>query len=365
MRPLLFIPAIAFSLTLATAGDDPQKAVTPRTVTFSKPALRLADALAELSKQTDNRVGDQRRQASNPTVRLPAGQTAFWPALDAIGKASGVGFSPYLAEAGVALTDAPYRPVTTVYAGIFRLAVRRLTVSRDEEAQTRHCQLALDVAWEPRFRPFLVDLRQLKLSFAPDTNNKSLQATLPAHGAVSVAGRTAIELDVGTAAPERSCPRIAALTGTAWALGPTKMLAFQFDKLAIQKPGAKGPAAPPVTQEGVTVTLADIRRLGDSLVLTVRIENPKGGPGLESYQSWLENNRMTLSYEQGTKKRALVATATKEDKRDTWARVEYEITESAEQPLPATLDGWRLRYETPGRIVEVTAPFAFKDLALP
>ena len=37
----------------------------------------------------------------------------------------------------------------------------------------------------------------------------------------------------------------------------------------------------------------------------------------------------------------------------------------AAQPLPATLDGWTLRYETPARIVELTAPFTFKDLALP
>ena len=46
-------------------------------------------------------------------------------ALDAIGQASGIGFSPYLADGGVALVDSPYRRVPVHYAGLFRIAARR------------------------------------------------------------------------------------------------------------------------------------------------------------------------------------------------------------------------------------------------
>jgi hypothetical protein len=351
-----------------TGEDDPEaaarKELAPRSVTFSKRMLPLQDALAELARATGNRVGDTRRQKTNPMVPLPAGATSFWPALDAIGKASGIGFSPYLAEAGVALTDTPYRPVPTAYAGIFRVAARRRGVNLDEETQTRHCQVALDIAWEPRFRPFYLDLRQVKLTFAPDAKKKVLEDKAAGRGAVHVAGRSAIELEGLSAAPDRTCPKIASLQATLWAVGPSKMLTFTFNKLGVQKPGEKPSVPLQAIQEGVTVRIMSIRRQADVLLVKVDIENPKGSPGFESHQSWLDNNRIVLRQDAGNK-RALVPTGSQENLKGRRAEVTYEFAESGGQPLPATLDGWSLRYETPGRIVELTAPFTLTELVLP
>jgi len=72
----------------------------------------------------------------------------FWPALDAIGKASGA--SVRLADGVVALIDAPYRPVPTAYGGIFRVTVREGRRPRRGNANPP-LPAALDVAWEPRF----------------------------------------------------------------------------------------------------------------------------------------------------------------------------------------------------------------------
>ena len=368
MRYAAGLAALALPLTLALAGaDDPAAArqeLAPRLVTFSKGSLPLPEALAELTAGTGNTVADQRRHKTAPAVALPGGPTAFWPALDAIGRASGIGVSPYLADEGVGLVDAPYRPVPTAYAGIFRIAARRVAVTREEETQTRHCQLALDVAWEPRFRPFYVDLKTVTLTFAPDAANKVIRAAVPGRGSVAVAGRSAVELDVATVAPDRTCPRIAAIDGTVWAVGPSKMLTFTFGKLAVLPAGAKAPAAPPAAvQDGVTVTIAAIRRQSAALLVKVMIENPKGGPAFESFQSgaWLENNRIALQAGQ----RTLAPTGSQETIRGRRAEIVYEFAASERQPLPAMLDGWTLRYETPGRIVELQAPFVLKDLPLP
>lgn len=365
--PLLVIPFTA-SLALAAsfAGDDDphaaaRKALAPRPVTFSKPTLPLQDALAELTKATGNAVADQRRQPTRPEIALPTKAMTFWPALDAIAKASGIGV--HLADGGVALTDAPYRPRSTAYGGLFRVAVRRVAVVRDEETQTRHCQLALDVAWEPRFQPFYLDIKKLHVTFAPDAKKHVLEDTVLGRGPAHVAGRSAIDLDVQTAAPDRTCPMIASLEGTLWAVGPSKMLAFAFGKPVLQKPGQK-PLPQTQTQEEVAVTLASIRRTGDTLLVKIQIENPKGGPRFDSYQSWLDNNRILL-VQDGKKKRSLAGTRSGDRLEARRAEVDYEFTESAAQPLPATLDGWTLRYETPARIVELTTPFTFRDLSLP
>jgi hypothetical protein len=369
MRILTIVLGACALAPVVFAQDEFQaaarKELQPRPIVFSKPELPLSEVLRELSAHTGNVVTDQRRQKSTPAIKLPTEPTTFWPALDTVGRSSGIKFSPYVAEGGVALVDAPYRQVPVAYSGIFRIAQRRVAVSRDEETQARLCHLALEVAWEPRFRPFYVDLRHVKLTYAPDAKNRQRQEMVAGRGPVSVAGRTAIELDVQAAAPDRSSPRIALVEGTVWAVGPSAMLSFRFTKLAIAKPGAKSPPPAQSTRDGVTVTIASIRRQADALLVTVVIENSKGGPGFESHQSWLENNRIVLSQGEGNKKRTLTPTGSREEMRGDGARVVYEFAESAEQRLPEMLDAWTLDYETPGRIVELTVPFALKDIALP
>jgi hypothetical protein len=370
MRLLPPTLATLIACTLSSAGqDDPQAAarkdLLPRTVTFSKPTLPLQQALAEIKAQTGNRVADRRRDRTNPAVVVTAGPTQFWPALDAIGKASRIGFSPFLGEGEVVLTDVPYRASTMAHSGLFRIAHRRVALTLDEETQAHHCRLALDIAWEPRFRPFYIDLRQLKFTFAPDAKKHQRQESLPAHGPVGAAGRGAVELEVIAGAPDRTCPRIASVDGMVWAVGPSKMLTFRFTNLAVQKGNAKSPAAPSTVQDGVTVTIAALRRQTDALIATVQIENPKDTAGFDTHQSWLAHNRISLRQGNANKERVLHGGSTRESMRGNRATIDYEFADTPEQRVPSTLDGWNLEYETPGRIVEVTAPFTLKDIKLP
>ena len=372
MRRSLVLSGISSICTSALAfafgvQGDPQaearKHLEPRPVTFSKPALPFDQAVAELTRGTGNIIADARRDKRSPDVQLPAGPVTFWPALDAMGKASGIGFSPSGPDGRMAWIDAPYRPVATAYGGLFRFAVRRVTVSREDETGVRQCLLAFDVAWEPRFQPFYADFQKVRLAFAPDAQGKQLKDDVPARGKVSVAGRSGIELEVRGAAPDRSCPRIESVQGAFWAIGPSKMLTFTFDKLSVSKPGAKPLAE--MTHEGVSVRIVSIRRQTEALLVKLRIENPKDSPFFESHQSWLDNNRLRLVQEAAGKKRVLTPSESQEDRQGRHAEVEYAFTETGGASVPASLQGWTLHYETPGRIVEVTAPFVVRDLALP
>jgi hypothetical protein len=369
MRTTAALLALFATAGLAMTGQDDSQAAArkelePRPVEIPKDPMSLHKALSLLKGQ-GNDVIDGRTAKTDVVLQLPAGPTTFWPALDAIGKASGIGFSPYLAENRVALTDTPYRPVRVAYAGLFRIVPHRLAVRRDDEAQTHRCEIAFDIAWEPRFRPFYVDLRGLALDYAPDAAKKELRDEVPGHGAVNVASRGAVELEVSAAAPDRSCPAIASLRGTVWAVGPTRMLSFTFRDLAVLKPGQKPPPQPPAQLvEGVTVSIASIRRQPEALLVKVVIENPRGGPAFDTYQSWLGNNRIVLEKGPSDPKWTLTR-ASEEHVKGYRAEVTYDFTTSAVQPLPATLDGWTLTYHTPGRIVELSAPFTFKDVPLP
>ena len=168
---------------------------------------------------------------------------------------------------------------------------------------------------------------------------------------IGVAGRSGIELEVRGAAPDRSCPRIESVQGAFWAIGPSKMLTFTFDKLSVGKSGARPLAER--TQEGVTVRVVSIRRQTETLLVKLRIENPKDSPFFESHQSWLDNNRLRLVHEAAGKKRVLTPSESQEDRQGRHAEVEYAFTENGGAALPATFQGWTLEYETPGRIVEV------------
>src|SRR5687768_10034041 len=95
------------------AGENRAPAeLAARPFTFSKPALPLEQALSELTTRTGNAVADTRTRKSSPMVRLPMGPTTFWPALDALADAGGIGYTAYTDAGGVALVDGPYRPAT-------------------------------------------------------------------------------------------------------------------------------------------------------------------------------------------------------------------------------------------------------------
>ncbi len=360
----------------ALPGENDSFALTrqelkPRTLTLKNPAILLSAALAVLQEKTGNTIADRRRDKSDPMLSLDLDNVSFWPALESIARAAGCGISLYQHDGAVALVNAPHRPMPLSHSGIFRFAVKRLAVSRDEETGTSACTVLIEVAWEPRFVPLYLTTGPIRAAFSPDAAGQELRAKLEGRGRDLVAGRTAFDLEVRLPAPKRSAATLAHFQGELKFLGPSKMLTFVFSPL---KTIAKNNRQEHLeqTQDGVKVRISEVKTKSTLWSVAVEIDNPQG-PVFESFQAstWLRNNRITLEKGTGTN-------------RQTWPRrIEDETElESPAPPFatravvqyffkvrpdtnPGTPADWSLTYRTPGRLVELTVPFTFKDLPLP
>jgi hypothetical protein len=326
----------------------------PRRVTLPAGAYSVADVLREVDKQTGNVLLDQRKQPAKDKSELALKQATFWEALDALCRQAGCGFTPY-GDRGIALIDAPSRVRYVSSQGIVRTGIKRRTCTVNDETGAATCSVVMDVMWEPRFEPFYLGVSAVKATFAPDAKGKTLTSQAPARGNVSVAGRQALEIEIQFEAPDRSAPAIAELSGSLRLLGPSKMLTFTLPEL---KAGAAQ------TQEEVAVSVVKLREGADRWIVQVQIDNPEGTPSFESFQTWLDNNRVHLV--QGPPGKQIVwrpepneAVLLETPRR---ALIEYAF---ADPEGRGQASDWALVVRTPGRIVELSVPFAFKDVALP
>jgi hypothetical protein len=345
----------------AISNPPPTPAVAPRTVTLKGEGIPLSKALAEVSKQTGIPLRDRRGLKGEAKLDLNLDRAPFWQAVDTIARKVGAGVSPFQQGGSVALVAGGPQPVPTCNSGVFRVAGKRLTLMRDLETGAHSLRVSLEVAWEPWFQPFLLEVRSYTLGFTGSGSDARSALKQPGQGQVPVDGRTAVEIDLPAPAPERQKARFAHLKGTLAVIGPTKMLTVRFPGLKVQKQ---------VPEQGITVALTRLTPLDtDHWQVEVALTYPPGGPKFESFQSWLVNNRIWL--EKGTgpsRKRFLPRPA---DQRidlltPTRAVIQYHfVEEGLKTPRLGSPADWTLVYQTPGRIVEVTAPFELKDLPLP
>jgi len=328
------------------------QALQPRTFTLKADNRPLADVLKQLTQQTGMAVVDRRHRQDQRPLAWDFKHVLFWQAVDQIAAATQAGISLCQPEGGIALVDEPYRKLPVSYGGIFRTNFRRISLTHDLEAGSHSCNILLEVAWEPRFQPFYLDPKTIIVLYGPNKTGAVRQVQQKDKGQIPVTGRSTTEIDVQVPAPERSVTTIKALEGSFSVLVPTKMLRFTFDNLKAV-PAAK-------TQEGVSATLREFLPEEDHWTAKMVLQYPKGGPRFESYQSWLGNNKIALEKIGGKERwppsgeRILKMTSSQ-------AIIEYYFENSSGKDSAQ----WKLVYDTPGPIVEVTTAFSFKDLLLP
>jgi len=345
--------------------DDQKKVLAPRTVTLQKDNILLSEVLAQIKEQTGTVLADRRLTKNDPKLQLRIARLPFWQALEAVARSADARISPYQADGVIALVEGPYRPLPMVYSGPFRVAVKHLRLSHDLETDNHSCVTQLEVAWEPWFQPFYLETGPATVVYSADGDGKVFKAAVPTRGQLSVAGKNAVEVEVRLPAPKRSAARIDLLEGAFRVIGPSKMLTFTFPAL---KPIKSAPIRQ--EQEGVTVSLTRIAVKSDRWTFDVLIENPPGGPKFESYQSWLDNNQIYLQKGTGKNREVFLPNPAEEETLGnvtaTQAAISYHFTpKSGSRSMPGKIGDWQLVYRTPGRIVEVPIPFAFKGLALP
>lgn len=343
-------------LGIAVRAGEPGPAadLQPRSVQFPAREMSLDEVLKELEKQTGNRVTDLRK-TKRDISKLTLSTKTFWKTLDAIGQQTKVGFSAYQEGGGVALVDAPYRSLNTDYNGLFRFSVKRIAVSRDDETQAHYAQVTFDAAWEPRLQPLYLNLESATAVLGKRASKLERQAMR------SVAGMGAAEIELRLPAPERAVLQIDSLKGELRVIGAPKMLEFAFDKLKENDPRSS-------KQEGVEVGVSALKRSATRWSLQVTIKNPAGAIApLESFQSWLDNNRLWLTWTdpQSKKTRTLEPVGETQDGTSEMMKVHFDFTARGDSPLPPKNAEVTLRYRTPNRVVVFSVPFAFANLPLP
>jgi hypothetical protein len=367
---LTLLLTVALSLSAARQEDDTPKELVPRLITLDEKDVPLSVALAELLKQTGNEIVDRRKDKDDPRLKLELKKATFWQALDAIAREADAKVSYYERDGKLALVDGPHIALPVSYHGLFRVGIKRLDVTHVLEPDSRYCNVHFEVAWEPRFTPFVLETQPESLEVKDDKGNMLPLPENTQKGVAAISRRNAIELELRAPAPHRSAARLGLLKGSLLVIGPTKMLTFSFDKLGkIEKLSE----ALVDTKEGVSVRLRKFQIEGDAgdqlWTAEVRLQYPEDGPKFESFQSWMVNNEMHLEKvgKDGAVQRFPMNGGYETDEvADTTAVMRYRFTDEPEKNLSLGKPGeWKLVYRTPGRIVEMPVPFEFKDVPLP
>jgi hypothetical protein len=378
MRYLIKLAVVTLLLLVArplSAADEPKPqlretdtGLIPRTITLQGKDISLRKALEEIARQTGNPVEDRRRVKEDQSLRLDLNKATFWQAVDAIARAADARVSLYEKDALVALTDGPHVKVPTSYSGIFRVTVMRIVLARSLETDHHVCTAYLEVAWEPRFQPLMLEIHKEAL-VVQDDKGRTIDVPDSGQGMLPIGQRLAKDVQIQFAAPRRSAASLGLLKGAITVVGPGKILTFRFDKLARIE---KREDARTQTQEGVTVSLRELRpeaEEGDAIwTVGLLLEYPSDGPKLESFQSWIVNNQIYLEKGKGGAKQKLEPNLGYEtdESTDTKAIVRYRFgDEPSKKLLLGKFSDWNLVYHTPGKITSIEVPFEFKDLPLP
>jgi hypothetical protein len=346
------------------APDMPER----KTVTLQADKISVSKALAELAKQTGIRIEDA-RGVPDETIHLNWKQTPFWQALDALAAAAKARVNIYPTSGRIVLgkrgTDYCLPPIC--YDGRFRLCVKKVTTSRDLEISDKQgrggaTNVLVEVAWDPELLPLYLETRPHALRLADDSNNV---LTVPDEGSspAPVDGLIALDIHLHLPALPRRATAIRSLEGQLSMIGPSKMLTFTFDALdRLAKSKANDPERQ-LMQEGVTCRILEVKLLAKRWTVRVALDYPRGMKQLDTNQSWVVNNEMTLESPDG--KKHLSSTGYHFELATAHgATLSYHFHDRDGMPR-GKAGGWRVCYRTPANLIETPIRFAFKDIPLP
>jgi hypothetical protein len=350
--------------TIARIRDRLERQMAEQSMLASTVSLHgtrpLADALAEFSRQTGNKIKDVRQQmgqeAGNPQVTANFDKTPFWQALDQTLDQAGLTVYPYTGkdELGImALGDrALSRASRASYAGPLRFEATRVDAGRDLRTRDSHSlKLTMEISWEPRLRPITLQ-QPLSDIHAVDDQGKEMPVA-DAEGqlerAIDPTG-IATEFQLPLAAPPRIARTIATLHGKIRALLPGKIETFEFTDLKNAKKAEQHRA-------GVTVVLDEVRQDGDAWEVRVRVRFDNAANALESFRSWVFNNEAYLVSADNQRTASGGFETTRQTKDEVGIAYKFD--------LPNGPGGLKFVYKTPALLTLVPLEYEFKNLPLP
>lgn len=352
--------ALVQKTTLASAA--------PSTVTLRAGNITLSDAVAEIQRQTGNQIVDLRDQfgqvVTNPEIAVQWKSTPFWKVMDELASKSQVGYYLYTGEPYLGLVAGPMPMTPVAYAGPMRAAVKKLVRSITYETGSSECALQLEVAWEPRLRPILLELDPAGIEAIDDQGRKIASETPPSRPAqgdepplVKVpVDKTMIRADLVLhfEPPPHDATRIKSLRGRLVVILPAGIQNFQFADLA----GARNVSK---SKSNLTVTLEEFKEFGEGQWAADLVLEFDAGQrdAFESYQTWFYDNEIYLQKADGTRFACNGGTTLKESGAGRLG-IQYRFVDA-----PGRISDYSLVYKSPSTIVKQSLTFEFQDLKLP
>jgi hypothetical protein len=322
--------------------------------------MPLSQALAALEQQTKNKLVDLRekfgQQRPDPPVQANFEKTPFWKALDEILDQAGLTLYNFGGQPGtvafVSRGDGRQARVQTAgYSGLFRFEGVRIQASRDlRNPANQSLRLTLEVNWEPRLSPILVQLPLADLQAQDEAGHAiAIDSQLGKLEAPVESTIPAVELQVPLVPPERSVKKIASLSGTLMALVPGQIETFEFSDLEHAK-GAEQ------RRGGVTVVL-DQRKNLELYELRLRVRFDKAENALESHRGWIYSNEAYLVDADGKQVDNAGYQAFLQEANEVGVAYLFDHEKG--------LKGCKFVYKTPASLVKIPAKFTLQDLPLP
>lgn len=331
----------------------------PKFVTLSGEML-LSEALAEIEKQTGNRVTDSREQdKSDPKITLKLDKAPFWEALDTILDAAQLTLYNYDSEQGelsyIARDEnALPRIGRGNYSGIFRLEPTRIEIDADlRNPASKALRLTVDAAWEPRVRPVVIMLPVGQFQATDeggnavevDSGDGDLEFPVDGFGA-------GVELVIPFKIPARTVKQIASIKGKLTAVLLGREETYEF-------PNPESKKGVEEERGGVTVILDQCRKVDELLEARMRVKFDKASNALESHRGWIYNNPCYLEDAKGDKVEQAALEATLLDENEVGIVYRFDLGDEA------NASKYKLVYKTPAAIIEVPVEFELKAIDLP
>jgi hypothetical protein len=210
--------------------------------------------------------------------------------------------------------------------------------------------LVLDVTWEPKLAVFRIDSVPT-VRAARDDRGRVLTARAVAAKSAVTGGSHAMELRLDGLT--RDSRAIASLAADFRVTAAPKLVKFEWSDWQRLPTSA--------AQDGVTVTIARVRKLPNVWEVVVELEYPKSMPVFESFESWTTRNRLRLVSRDRT--RTLEPVNTDETINGRLATMSYRF--AADRVDLGSRREWQLQYETPANLVEQRVSVALRDVRLP
>lgn len=365
------MPIFLVSLLLTMPQDpslQPKVALDPEVpgasrITIQGKGLRLSSVLRELQEQSGNRISDLREaygeDPGDPVLDLDIGDKPFLEALDVVARKAGLVPNFFTGDGSIGLmprlpgvAEANREGRWLAHDGPFRAVLKRISATRELASGRGQASVEVEVAWEPRLRPWLLTVKSADLAIVDD-RGQAVPPDVP-DASVSLPLRPenpVVAVKLAMKAPDRAARMLRTLRARFQVTAPAGLHLFRFPNL-----GARNVA---IEHEGTRVTLVSTTVDQDLWSIRLDLEMPGQGVSLESFQQGLFQNRIWLERADGS-------------------RIEHEDGQSSDQvgpgrfqfeyffsDLPGRPSDYRLVHEAPSRVVTIPLELNFEDVPLP